>query len=167
MEDRDGAAGGAAAHVVFGEANTTGWLNSPNMRWLDDDADDPQADDDRFLPRTRRGKPSVTVIPVHARDGRYYLDAAYTREVRFTGAVNRATAIDYYRRAVRLSRYQIVAGIERHVEEQGLKLTGWRKEPLLARSFPLVLRDGRAIVSGQAVRLDPELGIIYEHGTRA
>lgn len=161
LANREGAAGGAAAYAVFGEADETGWLGVPNHVHLDDNTDDPQADDDRPLPRTRQGKPSVTVIPVHAHAGRHYLDTAHTQEVRFTGTIARATAIDYYRRSVRLSRYQVVSGIARHLEEEHLSPTGWRKEPLLAHSYPLVLRDGRAMVGGLAVRLDPELGIVY------
>lgn len=168
LENRDGAAGGAAAYAVFGEATDTGWLDYPNpARRRDDDADDPQADDDRPLPRTRRGKPSVTVIPIHTHQGRYYLDTAHTEPVRFTGTIGRAAATDYYRRSVRLSRYPVVNGIAQHVQDEGVALTGWHKEPLLAHTYPLVLHDGRAIVGGQVVRLDPDLGVVYGQSDHA
>lgn len=162
LANRDDASGGAAAHAVFGEADELGWLDNPNPIRHNDDDEDPQADDDRFLPTTRQGRPSVTVIPVYAHGDGYFLDAAYTTPVRFGSKVTREEAIAYYSRSVRLSNYAVVSGIERHADEAGVPLTGWRKAPLLARCYPLILRDGRAMVGGQVVRLNPALGIVYE-----
>jgi len=162
LANRDDASGGAATYAVFGEADATGWLDSANPTRRNDDTDDPQADDDRPMPTTRQGRPSVTVIPVHAHGGEYFLDAAYTTPVRFVGKVTREDAIAHYSRSVRLSHPAVVHGIERHTSDGGIPLAGWRKAPLLAQCYPLILRDGRAMVGKQAVRLDAELGIVYE-----
>lgn len=163
LGDRDRADGGAAAVAVFGEANETRWLGVPNqVRRRDDDADDPQADDDRPLAQTRLGRPSATVIPVHAHAGRYYLDAEYRVLVHFTGTIGREEAIRYYSRSVRLSHYHVVKGLPQHLRDEKLSPTGWQREPPLAHAYPLVLSDGCAVVGGQAVRLDAELGVVYD-----
>lgn len=161
LTSRDEASGGAAVNAVFGEADETGWLDSPNPTRRNDDTDDPQADDDRFMPTTRQGRPSVTVIPVYLRDGRYSATAAGDVPVHFTGALGLHDAIAYFSRSVRLSHPAIVHGIECHANEAG-PLTGWHKAPLLAQCYPLILRDGHARVGKQGVRLDGELGIVYE-----
>ena len=167
LASRDDASGGAASYAVFGEADETGWLDSPNPTRRNDDTDDPQADDDRFMPTTRQGPPSVTVIPVHAHGDEYFLDAAHTAPIRFGGKVTREEAVACYNRSVRLSHPAVVHGIERHADAAGISLTGWHKAPLLARCFPLILREGQAMVGKQAVRLDAELGLVYEKDTRA
>ncbi len=162
LANRDDASGSAAAYAVFGEADESGWLDNANPTRRNDDTDDPQADDDRFMPTTRQGPPSVTVIPVYLREGRYWLDAAGKVPVRFTGTIGREEAIAHYRRSVRLSNFQVVHNIERHVSGEGVSLTNWQKAPLLAHCQPLILRDGRALVGKQAIRLDAELGVVYE-----
>ncbi len=162
LANRDDASGSAATYAVFGEADESGWLDSANPTRRNDDTDNPQADDDRFLPTTRQGPPSVTVIPIYLRDGRYSLDAAGNAPVKRTGAIGRDEAIAYYRRSVRLSNFEVVRNIKRHVSDEGVSLTGWRKAPLLAQCYPLILIDSRAMVGKQAIRLDKDLGVVYE-----
>jgi CRISPR-associated endonuclease/helicase Cas3 len=155
----------AAIHGGFGRPDEEGWLDvPPPPRRADeqDERDDPNADDDPATPQTRLGRPTVTVIPLHAKGGHLYLNSAHTQEVRLGGMVERQQATDLYSRSVRLGRPDVVHRIAAHASAHRLNLNGWRRDSLLHRCWPLVLTNGQAVVGTTPLRLDPELGIVYE-----
>lgn len=140
--------GKICAHKQVARAATIGYPN-------DDSWDDPNRfskyDDDELghpnvIAQTRLGDPSVLVIPLF-QDETSYLTSFMT--------LDRAKLL--YLRAVTLSRKRVV---------HDLKTAGipdnWGKSSLLRNCYPLMLVESGCWENDPCVRLDVELGIVYE-----
>jgi CRISPR-associated endonuclease/helicase Cas3 len=119
---------------------------------LDDDEDQ-----DVQVPFTRYGEPSVGVVPLHRISGQLYLDPAGKEPAVMSGELDDATAKRIFLRSVRLS------GAWVYRELYGRKpAKAWEKHPITRRLRPLEFTDGVAWIGKVRLRLDPELGIVYE-----
>ena len=106
--------------------------------------------------QTRLGDQNVTVVPIHVVDGQWRID-------RDGGAIDLstkpsvATARALIRRQVKLSRFAIVRSMSSQPAPPGMA-----EHPWLRDCKPLLLVDGTCEIGSTKVRLDPELGIVYE-----
>lgn len=143
--------------AVIGDPRDASWEDPHRPRGRDDD----EAPSAGTLPvSTRKGDKSVTVVPLHARDGRYYLRQHDAEAVSLAAELSLDAAKAVYARTVRLSRRELTDGLERHARER-LATLPWRETPLLQNVLPLVLEDGTSLVGKLETRLDPKLGIVY------
>ncbi|WP_102126295.1 CRISPR-associated helicase/endonuclease Cas3 [Deinococcus planocerae] len=144
---------------------------SPTAPQADPDGEPPQDDDhaeDAPQLGTRLGERSVRIVLLHRRDGSVWLDAD-GREKPCLHNLRKDdwdTARRIYERSLQVTRPDIVSGIEAHVSTNGLRLggehQGWAAHPLLRGCLPLVLTGGEATLGRTRVRLDDELGVVYE-----
>ncbi|WP_324715608.1 CRISPR-associated helicase Cas3' [Carboxydochorda subterranea] len=120
---------------------------------LDDDEETPVSQ----TPLTRYGEPSVMVIPLHRVGNRLALDAAGVSPAQTDEVPENEQALRLFLRSVRLGRPEVYRAL---VKTQ--PPAGWARHPLLRRMRVLELLDGRARIGRTVVRLDPELGVVYE-----
>jgi len=105
---------------------------------------------------TRLGEESLTVVPVLVSDDGWRLTDSDT-PFDPTEIPDDALARRLFARQVRLSNQGVLHDLKT------LPLPrGFAEHPLLQHLRPLPLIDGRAELGGLTVRLDPELGIVYE-----
>ncbi|MDO4264130.1 MAG: CRISPR-associated helicase Cas3', partial [Deinococcus sp.] len=140
--------------------------------------DDALAAEDDF-PRTRLGDKSVRIVPVMQRaDGVWVVcpppramqpkDEPWTELVTQHQTLQKGdaeTAKRIYRRSLGVSRWELVAAAERgELWPHGLGSghRGWQAHPLLRGVQPLDLSAGHRDFGTVRVRLDPELGLVYE-----
>lgn len=148
----------AAKHAVIGnDPLGTDWENPKDQNLEEDDKK--IAGLGRAL--TRLGEDSIAVVPVIIRGSQYFLQETDTEPVTLAAAVKLEDARTIYKRSVNLSRKAVVYGIESHLRQYSLKRP-WQKTPLLQNLVPLVLENGFATFGKTVVRLNPELGIVYE-----
>lgn len=134
---------GQANQAIIGFPDDASW-NDPG-RFVLFDEDEPGVHR-TLMARTRMGEDSVVAIPLWPEDG-------FAPET----TPDLAQATRWFRRAMSLSRKSMVGTSRaRGVPE------GWKKSPLLRNCFPLAL-DARGNWSEDAtVRLDDDLGLVYE-----
>ena len=145
-------------HAVISKPGKKGDLK---LRPIDRVREEDDKSNQKPLALTRKGEPSVTVIPLYRLAGQYFLDQEAIKPY----VPNQPLAA--FKRAVRLSRKSLVAGnaLIRHNEAQktDTNFKSWEKDPLLRNCVPLVLdEDGKAQIGKTIVRLDERLGIVYE-----
>jgi CRISPR-associated endonuclease/helicase Cas3 len=148
----------AAKYAVIGnDPMGTDWENAKD-KFVDED--DPKIPGlGRAL--TRLGEDSIAVVPMFLRDGKLYLRETDTQPVTLGAKVDLETAREIYKRSLSLSRKAVVHGIEAHQKLHHLKRP-WQKTPLLQNLYPLVLENGFASFGKTVVRLDADLGIVYD-----
>ncbi len=148
----------AAKHAVIGnDPMGADWENAKDKSVDEDDPRIPGLG--RAL--TRLGEDSIAVVPMFLRDGKLYLLETDTQPVTLGAKVELKDAREIYKRSLGLSRKAVVHGIETHLKLHGLKRP-WQKTPLLQNLYPLVLENGFAVFGKTVVRLDAELGIVYD-----
>jgi CRISPR-associated endonuclease/helicase Cas3 len=158
LERDEGRDGLDAIRAVIGDPRDTSWEN-PTRGFRSHPEDEPTAGTKRVS--TRKGEESVTVVVLFKIGGKYFLDPGNTQPVIFKPKLNLEQAKTIYARSLRLSRWSVVKGIEGHVKEN-FKSIPWQETPLLQGIMPLVLEDGLAQFGQTLVRLDLDLGVVYE-----
>lgn len=163
IEQRNARDQDEAAYAPFGEPCETDWLDPQTFPKLPDD--EPNPDDDPSLLKTRKGRPSVTVVLLHKVEGRLCLDAGGQQPVRLAAKLDLDEAKRVFARSVKLSRHELTsndfATLKAHRKSQGLDDKVWSETPLLANAHPVVLEEGRAVLGGLELELHPELGVVY------
>jgi CRISPR-associated endonuclease/helicase Cas3 len=134
---------GQANWAVIGLPDDASW-NQPE-RFVLYDEDEPGVHR-TLMARTRLDANSATAIPLFMDDG---FDPA--KEPEF------ALAKRWFMRAVSISREHMA----RQLKAQGVP-EGWKKSPLLRNCYPLCLDDKRCWKVNEKVRLDEDLGLVYE-----
>lgn len=146
MEKSDGnacASRGQANQAVIGFPDDASWDQPERFVLFDEDEHFVHR---TLMARTRLGDDSVIVIPLFPEDG---FDPDFTPD--FAGSKH------LFMRALSLSRKNVVAKLR----SNGIS-EGWKSSPLLRNCFPLMLNaEGRWILD-HTVRLDEELGLVYE-----
>ncbi|MBI5606516.1 MAG: CRISPR-associated helicase Cas3' [Deltaproteobacteria bacterium] len=137
------ALGFLAHNAIIGLPDDASWNQPERFVLYDEDAPGVHR---TLMAQTRLGEPSVTVIPLFAED-----------------AFRPETTLDFHQsklwflRAMSLSRKSAVKKL--HVV--GVP-EGWKKSPLLRNCFPLVLNAEGCWLEDGTVRLDNDLGLVYE-----
>jgi CRISPR-associated endonuclease/helicase Cas3 len=148
----------AAKHAVIGnDPLGADWVNLKDQSVDEEDPKIPGLG--RAL--TRLGEDSITVVPLFARDGKLYLRETDTQPVPLGAELKLEQAKEIHKRSVNLSKKDVVHSIEMHLKLHNLKRP-WQKTPLLQNLYPLILEHNMAEFGKTIVRLDPELGIVYE-----
>lgn len=141
--------GGACAErqqarmAIIGLPDDGSWNDPSRFVLYDEDAPDIHR---TLMARTRLGEESALAIPLTAADG-FQPDAPPDD--------GRAKA--WFVRAVSLSRRSVV----QRLRDQGVP-DGWAKSPLLRNCYPLVLDGVGRWTEDATVRLDEDLGLVYE-----
>ena len=99
-----------------------------------------------LMAQTRLGKDSVVVIPL-------FLEDNFDPEI----APDFTKAKQWFMRAVSLSRINIV----KQLKAKGAP-EGWGKSSLLRNCYPLILDERLRWIENEKIRLDDELGVVYE-----
>jgi len=134
---------GQANQAIIGLPDDASW-NDPS-RFVLYDEDSPGVHR-TLMAQTRLGKDSVVVIPLFAED-------SFDRET----VPDFTKAKQWFLRAVSLSRTNVV----KQLKAVGIP-EGWKKSSLLRNCYPLVLDEKLRWIVNEKVRLDDELGIVYE-----
>ena len=145
IETEDGAAlaHGQANQAIIGLPDDASW-NEPG-RFVLYDEDEPGVHR-TLMAQTRLGEDSVVVIPLNPKD-KFLPD----------DKIDFVKAKEWSQRAVALSRVSVVKKpTARGVPE------GWKKSPLLRNCYPLELDAAGRWQDNGSVRLDDDLGIVYE-----
>jgi CRISPR-associated endonuclease/helicase Cas3 len=163
MHRRDSRDQDEAAYAPFGQPDETHWLDPQEFPKLPDD--EPNPDDDPSLLKTRKGRPSATVVLLHRVGARLCLDERSQQPVSLASKLELAEARRVFARSVKLSRHELVQNdfeaLKAHREAHGLPAKLWSETPLLAHAHPVVLEGGRAVLGGLELELHPELGVVY------
>jgi CRISPR-associated endonuclease/helicase Cas3 len=147
-----------AAKAVIGDPRDASW-EDPTRGFRSHPDDEPAGGTKRVS--TRKGAESVTVVPIWKVGDHYLLEPNDALPVPLGQKLTLEQAKTIYGHSVRLGRRAVVYGIEAHVK-QYFKQTPWQDTPLLQGVMPLVLEDGRAVFGKTSVRLDSNLGVVYE-----
>ncbi len=146
IETEEGAAlahVGQANQAIIGLPDDASW-NEPG-RFVLYDEDEPGVHR-TLMAQTRLGEDSVVVIPLNPKD-KFLPD----------DKIDFVKAKEWSQRAVALSRVSVVKKpTARGVPE------GWKKSPLLRNCYPLELDAAGRWQDNGSVRLDDDLGIVYE-----
>lgn len=134
---------GQANQAIIGLPDDASW-NDPS-RYIKADEDEPGLHP-TLVAQTRLGEPSVVVIPLCITDG-------FRREV----TPDFAHAKVWFLRAISLSRKGVVKKLQAEAVPEG-----WKKSPLLRNCYPLLLDEHGRWAQDAAVRLDDDLGLVYE-----
>lgn len=103
--------------------------------------------------QTRLGPESVSVVPLAVTDEGWQIgDTVFDPD----RVPEDAVAQQLYRRQLRLSRKAVVVHCQ-----QSEQPVAFAEHPILKHLYPLPLKDGYGDMGGQAIRLDPELGLVY------
>ncbi|MDZ7619257.1 MAG: CRISPR-associated helicase/endonuclease Cas3, partial [Patescibacteria group bacterium] len=134
---------GEANLAIIGLPDDASW-NDP-ARFVLYDEDEP-AVHRSLMAKTRLGEDSLIAIPLFPTDG-FHPDCppGFTQ------------AKQWYLRAVALSRL----GVVKRLRAAGVP-EGWLKSPLLRNCYPCLLDSDGRWVEDASVRLDEELGVVYE-----
>lgn len=131
-----------ADRAVIGLPDDASWNRPENFVLYDEDEPGLHR---TLMAQTRLGDTSVTAIPVNL--GEQYEQVPQEP----------AFARSLYLRAISITRQ----GVVRKLQQLGAP-EGWQKSPLLRNSIPLLL-DGRGCwVQDESVRLDDQLGLVYQ-----
>jgi CRISPR-associated endonuclease/helicase Cas3 len=134
---------GQANQAIIGLPDDASW-NDP-ARFVLYDEDEPGVHR-TLMAQTRLGDDSIVAIPILHEDG---FSAAATPEFDH--------AKQWFLRAVSISRKSVVWKLRKKDVPEG-----WKKSPLLRNCFPLILDAERRWTENATVRLDDDLGIVYE-----
>lgn len=118
---------------------------------------DDEEDEQSQRPLTRLGEPSVPVVLLHRVGDRLYHDPEGKQPVPLDGKLTDEQAERLYLRSVRLGRPAVYRAL---IQEQ--PPAAWQNHPLLRTMRVLTLVDGEARIGGVRIRLDYELGVVYE-----
>jgi CRISPR-associated endonuclease/helicase Cas3 len=132
-----------AHQAIIGRPDDASW-NDP-ARFTLFDEDDP-GKHKTLIAQTRLGEDSVIAIPVWPEDK---FDANMAPDF--------AKSKEWFLQAVSLSR----KGVVNKLKKLGV-LAGWKKSSLLRNCFPLLLNTEGCWVDDTAVRMDDDLGLVYE-----
>lgn len=116
-----------------------------------------EEEQDIQLPLTRYGEPSVGVVLLYRVSGRLglYPDGDGVVDLQRTPTDELAEQI--FMRSVRLGGWRIYRDL------RSLPIPrAWQGHPLLRNLRLLELEGGRAVIGSRTLRLDPELGVVYE-----
>lgn len=134
---------GQANRAIIGFPDDASW-NDP-ARFVLYDEDEPGVHR-TLMAQTRLGKDSIVAIPLFSDDG--FLPEA---------TPDFAQGKQWFLRAVSLSRKGVVKKLK------ALEVAkGWKKSPLLRNCFPLILDAEGRWTEDAKVRLDDDLGLVYE-----
>jgi CRISPR-associated endonuclease/helicase Cas3 len=134
---------GQANQAIIGLPDDASW-NQPE-RFVLYDEDEPGVHR-TLMAKTRLGEDSVVAIPLWPEDG-------FSPET----PPHFAQAKQWFLRGVSLSR----KGVVKKLKALGVA-EGWKKSPLLRNCFPLLLGAGGRWREDAKVRLDDDLGLVYE-----
>ncbi len=134
---------GEANQAIIGFPDDASWNDPARFVLFDEDAPGVHR---TLMAKTRLGDDSAVVIPMRAEDG---FDPAKTPDF--------PQAKGWFLRAMSLSRKSIV----KKLQHQGVP-EGWKNSPLLRNCFPLLLNANSSWTEDEAVRLDNDLGLVYE-----
>ena len=134
---------GQALQAIIGLPDDASW-NQPE-RFVLYDEDEPGVHR-TLMAQTRLGEDSVVAIPLWPEDGFY---SEVTPDF--------ALAKSWFLRGVSLSR----KGVVKKLQVRGVP-EGWKKSPLLRNCFPLLLGVAGRWTGDATVRLDDDLGVVYE-----
>ena len=146
LMDADGKAiahTGQANHAIIGFPDDASW-NVPG-RFVLYDEDEPGVHR-TLMAQTRLGEDSIVAIPLWPDDG-----------FRSEATPEFVHAKQWFLRAVSLSR----KGVVKKLKARGVP-EGWKKSPLLRNCFPLLLDATEHWTQDAGVRLDDDLGMVYE-----
>jgi CRISPR-associated endonuclease/helicase Cas3 len=132
-----------ASHAIIGSPNDGSWNQPERFVLYDEDAPEVHR---TLLAKTRLGKDSVVVIPVLKMD-----------EFGAAASVCATEAKHLYQSALSLSRKSVV----RMLQSAGVP-AGWKSSPLLRNAYAMLLDADRRWLLDRSVRLDDELGFVYE-----
>ncbi len=105
---------------------------------------------------TRLNGPVVKVIPLFEHDGKLFFDMECKKAVHIKKRLSNEESVILYKRMVQIGNKAIY---HRLIREESL----WPSDPLLRSCKPLIFDEkGVACLGAMKVRLDPELGIVYE-----
>jgi CRISPR-associated endonuclease/helicase Cas3 len=134
---------GQAHQAIIGLPDDASWNDPSRFVLYDEDAPGVHR---TLMAQTRLGEDSVVAIPLWPEDG-------FHPEV----TPDFTLAKSWFLRAVSLSR----KGVVKKLQVLGIP-EGWKKSPLLRNCFPLLLdAEGRWAVDAK-VRLDDDVGLVYE-----
>jgi CRISPR-associated endonuclease/helicase Cas3 len=142
-DGEDYALRGQANQAIIGFPDDASW-NQPE-RFVLYDEDEPGVHR-TLMAQTRLGEDSIVVIPLQRNDG-----ASIDTIPDFLQAKQ------WFLRAVSLSR----KGVVKKLQKQGIP-ESWEKSPLLRNCFPLFLNEKGRWTEDATVKLDDNLGIVYE-----
>lgn len=134
---------GQANQAIIGFPDDASW-NDPS-RFVLFDEDEPGVHR-TLMALTRLGEDSVVVIPLLPEDG-FNPEAIPTF----------ASAKQWFMQAVSLSH----KGVVKQLKAVGIP-AGWKKSPLLRNCYPMQLNAEKRWIKNTTVRLDDELGVVYE-----
>lgn len=132
-----------ANQAIIGFPDDASW-NDP-ARFVLYDEDEPGVHR-TLMAQTRLGDDSVVVIPLWLDDK---FDATTTPDF--------SQSRHWFLRAMSLSR----KGVVKKLQKQGIP-EGWKKSPLLRNCFALILNVDNSWTENTSVRLDDDLGVVYE-----
>ncbi|HQO63481.1 MAG TPA: hypothetical protein PK528_07700, partial [Syntrophorhabdus sp.] len=142
-DGRDITKHGQAHQAIIGLPDDASW-NQPE-RFVLYDEDEPGVHR-TLMARTRLGEDSVVAIPLFPND-------VFHPEV----VPDFTQSKQWFLRSVSLSRQ----GVVKKCKSLGIP-EGWRQSPLLRNCFPLVLDIRNNWIEDASVRLDDDLGLVYE-----
>lgn len=133
---------GQANQAIIGLPDDASW-NDPS-RYIKADEDEPGLHP-TLVAQTRLGEPSVVAIPLFPAD-EFRPEEQHLPQSK-----------SWFLRAMSLSR----KGVVKQLQSQGVP-KGWEQSPLLRNCYPLLLDQQGRWTQDQAVRLDSDLGLVYE-----
>ena len=132
-----------ANKAIIGFPDNASWNDPARFSLYDEDESGVHR---TLMAQTRLGDDSVIAIPLRPTDR---FDAMATPDFQLSKA--------WFLRAISLSRKGIVKNLKRTSVPEG-----WKKSPLLRNCYPMMLNETHHWVEDPSVRLDAELGLIYE-----
>ena len=146
LEDGEGGAFAKrtqAKMAIIGFPDDASWNDPGRFVLYDEDAPDVHR---TLMAQTRLGQESVVAISLTSKD-----------DFRPDATPDNQRAKEWFMRAVGLSRQGVIHKLRgRGVPE------GWTKSPLLRNCYPLVLDDAGYWTEDATVRMDEDLGLVYE-----
>ena len=135
-----------------------GLLQSPGdqlsaLRLDDDEEQEVQ------IPLTRYGEPSVNVVPLYRTERGLCLDAEGKEPVDVGRPPSSGEAERVFQRSLRLSGRWVYEAMKGQEPPEA-----WRRQPLLRQLRPLELVEGKTRIGGRTLKLDAELGMVYNEG---
>jgi CRISPR-associated endonuclease/helicase Cas3 len=144
-----------AVHANIGVPDGRDWWVPRLLPW--DDVDAAEAAATGRAAQTRKGTPSLTVVPVFGEGEKQYLDAKGPCPAP-QGVIGDDEARLLWSRAVRISRHDLVRALS-----GARPPTGWDRHPLTRglRKLPLGRGTATAVIGRTTVELNEELGLVY------
>jgi CRISPR-associated endonuclease/helicase Cas3 len=129
--------------AILGLPDDASWNDPGRFVLFDEDAPGVHR---TLMAQTRLGKDSVVAIPMLPSDS---FEQDNTPDFH--------TAKKWFTRSVSLSRKKVVT----QLKIMGVP-DGWKKSSLLRNCYPLILNEAQQWVANNQVRLDQDLGVVYE-----